>query len=130
METRRAACRSRPGPARPAPRGARRGLPDLHRGHTARAGEHLVRDDLCAEAIRLGRLLVELMLDEPETLGLLALMLLTESRRPARTAPDGDLVPLAEQDRSRWDRALVAEGHALVRRCLRRARRRAALAPP
>ncbi|MDG4819127.1 RNA polymerase sigma factor [Micromonospora sp. WMMD956] len=91
-------------------------------GHTASAGEHLVRDDLCAEAIRLGRLLVELMPDEPETLGLLALMLLTESRRPARTSPDGELVPLAEQDRSRWDHALVAEGHALVRHCLRRAR--------
>jgi RNA polymerase sigma-70 factor (ECF subfamily) len=89
-------------------------------GHTASAGERLVRADLCAEAIRLGRLLAELMPDEAEALGLLALMLLTESRRAARTTPDGDLVVLADQDRSRWDRALVAEGQDLVRRCLRR----------
>src|SRR6185312_12630825 len=89
-------------------------------GHTASAGERLVREDLCAEAIRLGRLLAELMPDEPEALGLLALMLLSESRRAARTTPSGDLVLLADQDRSRWDGALVAEGHALVRRCLRR----------
>jgi len=89
-------------------------------GHTASAGERLVRADLCAEAIRLGRVLAELMPDEPEALGLLALMLLTESRRSARTTPDGELVVLADQDRSRWDRALVAEGQALVRRCLRR----------
>ncbi|MFC4147432.1 RNA polymerase sigma factor [Micromonospora mangrovi] len=91
-------------------------------GHTASAGERLVRTELCAEAIRLGRLLVELMPDEPEALGLLALMLLTEARRPARTGPDGGLVPLGEQDRDRWDRELVAEGQALVRRCLRRDR--------
>ncbi|MGW5668859.1 RNA polymerase sigma factor [Micromonospora sp. NPDC003776] len=91
-------------------------------GHTASSGQRLVRDELCAEAIRLGRLLAELMPDEPEVLGLLALMLLTEARRPARVAPDGSLVPLAEQDRARWDRALVAEGQALVRRCLRRDR--------
>ncbi|MGY1773341.1 RNA polymerase sigma factor [Blastococcus sp. SYSU D00813] len=89
-------------------------------GHTASAGDELVRSDLCAEAIRLGRALVELMPDEPEALGLLALMLLTEARRPARVSPTGDLVPLAEQDRSRWDAALVAEGQDLVRRCLRR----------
>jgi RNA polymerase sigma-70 factor, ECF subfamily len=89
-------------------------------GHTASAGERLVRADLCAEAIRLGRVLAELMPDEPEVLGLLALMLLTESRRAARTTPDGDLVLLADQDRSRWDRALVAAGQDLVRRCLRR----------
>ncbi|SNX56267.1 RNA polymerase ECF family sigma subunit [Streptomyces sp. TLI_55] len=76
--------------------------------------------DLCAEAIRLGRLLTELMPDEPEATGLLALMLLVESRRAAREDADGVLVPLPEQDRDRWDRALVAEGHALVRRCLRR----------
>src|SRR5207249_2012188 len=75
--------------------------------------------DLCAEAIRLGRLLVELMPDEPEVMGLLALMLLVESRRAARTTPDGDLVRLVDQDRSRWDRALIAEGQAIVRRCLR-----------
>lgn len=89
-------------------------------GHTATSGDTLVRDDLCAEAIRLGRVLTELMPDEPEVTGLLALMLLVESRRPARTGPAGELVPLPEQDRSRWDGALVAEGQELVRRCLRR----------
>jgi RNA polymerase sigma-70 factor (ECF subfamily) len=91
-------------------------------GHTASAGDALVRADLCAEAIRLGRQLVELMPDEPEALGLLALMLLVESRRTARTAPDGTLVPLAEQDRSRWDDDLAEQGRDLVRRCLRRDR--------
>ncbi|MER5875251.1 RNA polymerase sigma factor [Streptomyces sp. NPDC060235] len=80
------------------------------------------RADLCTEAVRLGRLLVELMPDEPEALGLLALMLLIEARRPARTSGDGDLVLLADQDRSRWDRVLIAEGQDLVRRCLRRNR--------
>ncbi|MCX4595406.1 RNA polymerase sigma factor [Streptomyces sp. NBC_01549] len=80
------------------------------------------RADLCAEAVRLGRLLVELMPDEPEALGLLALMLLVESRRPARTTPDGDLVLLPDQDRSRWDRDLITEGQTLVRRCLCRER--------
>ena len=89
-------------------------------GHRATSGERLVRDDLCAEAIRLGRLLADLMPDEPEVTGLLALMLLTESRRAARTTADGDLVLLTDQDRSRWDRALTAEGQDLVRRCLRR----------
>ncbi|POX51310.1 RNA polymerase subunit sigma-24 [Streptomyces sp. Ru71] len=77
---------------------------------------------LCAEAVRLARLLAELMPDEPEVTGLLALLLLTESRRPARTDADGALVPLPEQDRSRWDRTLIAEGQDLVRRCLRRGR--------
>ncbi|MEU2716699.1 RNA polymerase sigma factor [Streptomyces sp. NPDC007205] len=77
---------------------------------------------LCAEALRLGRLLTALMPDEAEVTGLLALMLLTESRRPARQDADGVLVPLPEQDRSRWDRALIAEGQDLVRRCLRRDR--------
>ena len=91
----------------------------FNEGYTASSGERLVRDDLCAEAIRLGRLLVALMPDEPEVWGLLALMLLVASRRPARTTPGGDLVLLADQDRSRWDRAAVAEGQALVRRCLR-----------
>lgn len=90
-------------------------------GHTASAGEHLTRADLCAEAIRLGRVLVELMPDEPEALGLLALMLLTDARRPAREV-GGTIVLLAEQDRARWDGALIAEGHELVRRCLRRGR--------
>ncbi|MFI6266946.1 RNA polymerase sigma factor [Micromonospora sp. NPDC051006] len=91
-------------------------------GHTASSGRRLVRDELCAEAIRLARLLVELMPDEPEALGLLALMLLTEARRGARTTDEGNLVPLPEQDRGRWDRELVVEGQALVRRCLRRDR--------
>jgi RNA polymerase sigma-70 factor, ECF subfamily len=92
----------------------------FNEGYTASSGDQLARADLCAEAIRLGRVLAELMPDEPEVNGLLALMLLTESRRAARTAPDGALVPLADQDRTRWDRALVAEGQALVRQCLRR----------
>ncbi len=92
----------------------------FNEGYAASAGDTLVRDDLCAEAIRLGRLLAELMPDEPEVTGLLALMLLTAARRPARVSPTGDLVPLAEQDRSLWDGALVAEGQDLVRRCLRR----------
>jgi len=91
----------------------------FNEGYTASAGDHLVREDLCAEAIRLGRLLAELMPDEAEVMGLLALMLLIESRRAARTTPGGGLVLLAEQDRSRWDRGLIAEGQAIVRRCLR-----------
>jgi RNA polymerase sigma-70 factor, ECF subfamily len=89
-------------------------------GHTATAGAELGRPDLTAEAIRLARVLVELMPDEPEAAGLLALMLLTEARRPARTDASGGLVVLSEQDRSLWDLALVDEGQALVRRCLRR----------
>ncbi len=89
-------------------------------GHDATSGDRLVRADLCAEAIRLGRLLAALMPDEPEVTGLLALMLLTEARREARTGADGGLVLLADQDRSRWDRALIEEGQELVRRCLRR----------
>jgi len=80
----------------------------------------VTRDDLCAEAVRLGRVLVELMPDEPEALGLLALMLLTDARRDARTAADGSLVLLRDQDRSRWDDSRLAEGRELVRRCLRR----------
>ncbi|MGW3611364.1 RNA polymerase sigma factor [Micromonospora sp. NPDC005163] len=92
----------------------------FNEGYTASTGRRLVRTELCAEAVRLARLLVELMPDEPEALGLLALMLLTESRRDPRTTTDGDLVPLPRQDRARWDAALVAEGQSLVRRCLRR----------
>jgi RNA polymerase sigma-70 factor (ECF subfamily) len=91
----------------------------FNEGHTASSGTQLAREDLCAEAIRLGRLLAELMPDEPEVMGLLALMLLIESRRAARTSLDGDLVLLAGQDRRRWDRGLILEGQALVRRCLR-----------
>jgi RNA polymerase sigma-70 factor (ECF subfamily) len=94
----------------------------FNEGYTASCGDRLAREDLCVEAIRLGRLLAELMPDEPEVMGLLALMLLTESRRAARTTPDGDLVLLADQDRTRWDQHLIAEGHALVRHCLRRDR--------
>jgi RNA polymerase sigma-70 factor, ECF subfamily len=92
----------------------------FNEGHTASSGDRLVREDLSAEAIRLGRLLVELMPDEPEVLGLLALMLQVEARRESRTSSEGAFIPLAEQDRNRWDYALIAEGHALVRTCLRR----------
>jgi len=89
----------------------------FNEGYAASSGESLTRADLSAEAIRLGRLLVEL-LPEPEALGLLALMLLHESRRPARTSPDGELILLTEQDRARWDRGQIAEGAALVQRAL------------
>jgi RNA polymerase sigma-70 factor (ECF subfamily) len=92
----------------------------FNEGYTASSGDRLVRADLCAEALRLGRLLAELMPDEPEVMGLLALMLLVESRRAARTSAGGDLVLLADQDRGQWDRGLIAEGQAIVRRCLRR----------
>jgi RNA polymerase sigma-70 factor (ECF subfamily) len=94
----------------------------FNEGYAASSGDRLVREDLCAEAIRLGRLLAELMPDEPEVMGLLALMLLTESRRETRTTPAGALVLLADQDRRRWDRELIAEGQAIVRACLRRNR--------
>ena len=89
-------------------------------GHTATSGQGLTRTDLSTEAIRLGRTLVELMRDEPEAIGLLALMLLTESRRPARGHAGETMVRLADQDRSHWNRTLIAEGHELVRACLRR----------
>jgi RNA polymerase sigma-70 factor (ECF subfamily) len=92
----------------------------FNEGYAASAGEQLVRDDLASEAVRLGRLLLELMPDEPEVMGLLALMLLTESRRPARVSRDGALVLLADQDRALWDRRLIAEGQSIVRRCLER----------
>ncbi|MGZ0150790.1 RNA polymerase sigma factor [Kribbella sp. WER1] len=92
----------------------------FNEGYAASSGETLVRDELAAEAIRLGRLLVDLMPDEPEAVGLLALMLLQQSRRPARVAADGSLIRLRDQDRTAWDRDLIAEGHELVRRCLRR----------
>ncbi|MEO5608491.1 MAG: sigma-70 family RNA polymerase sigma factor [Ornithinibacter sp.] len=90
-------------------------------GHLPRSGEAGVRADLCSEAIRLGRLLRALMPDEPEVAGLLALMLLTDARRPARFA-QGRLVTLDRQDRLLWDRELILEGHALVRECLERRR--------
>jgi RNA polymerase sigma-70 factor, ECF subfamily len=92
----------------------------FNEGYAASGGDSLIRQDLCAEAIRLARLLLALMPDEPEVAGLLALLLLTESRRAARTTLDGNLVPLNEQDRTRWDRDLIAEGQRLVRGCLRR----------
>jgi RNA polymerase sigma-70 factor, ECF subfamily len=92
----------------------------FNEGYVASGGSRLVREELCAEAIRLGRRLAELMPDEPEVLGLLALMLLLDARRPARTSPDGDLVRLPEQDRALWDRRLIAEGQAIVRECIRR----------
>ncbi|WP_199922887.1 RNA polymerase sigma factor [Streptomyces sp. NRRL B-24484] len=94
----------------------------FNEGYVATSGTDLARADLCAEAIRLARLLVELMPDEPEAAGLLALMLLIEARRDARTDRDGNLVRLADQDRSLWNAALVAEGRTIVRSCLRRNR--------
>jgi RNA polymerase sigma-70 factor (ECF subfamily) len=92
----------------------------FNEGYLASSGDRLVREDLSAEAIRLGRLLAELMPDEPEVMGLLALMLLVESRRATRTSGDGGLVLLADQDRRLWDRELIAEGQAILRACLRR----------
>ena len=90
----------------------------FNEGYAASAGDRLIREDLCADAVRLGRLLHELMPDDPEVMGLLALMLLIASRRAARTSGEGTMVLLAEQDRATWDRALIAEGQGLVRRCL------------
>ncbi|MCU0506536.1 MAG: sigma-70 family RNA polymerase sigma factor [Chloroflexi bacterium] len=95
----------------------------FNEGYAATAGDELVRRDLCAEAIRLARLLADLMPDEPEALGLLALLLLQDSRRDARTTPDGSLVLLESQDRSLWDRAEIDEGAALVSRALSAGRR-------
>jgi RNA polymerase sigma-70 factor (ECF subfamily) len=92
----------------------------FNEGYAASSGAELVRADLCAESIRLARLLAELMPDEPEVYGLLALLLLSHSRQAARTGQGGELVPLSDQDRSTWDRALIAEGQAIVRACLRR----------
>src|SRR6516165_6198788 len=99
----------------------------FNEGYVATSGTELARADLSAEAIRLARLLAGLMPDEPEAAGLLALMLLTEARRAARTDAAGAFVRLAEQDRSRWDAGLIAEGRAIVRACLRRNRLLAAI---
>jgi RNA polymerase sigma-70 factor (ECF subfamily) len=91
----------------------------FNEGYIASAGE-LLRVDLSVEAIRLAGVLAELMPDEPEVHGLLALTLLIEARRPARTEADGSLVLLPHQDRSQWDRSLIARGHAIVAACIRR----------
>jgi len=91
----------------------------FNEGYDASRGEALIRRELCAEAIRLARVLVALMPDEPEALGLLALMLLHDARREAREGEDGSLVLLEDQDRGRWDRARIREGGALVDRALR-----------
>ena len=93
----------------------------FNEGYTTSAGDELQRTDLTAEAIRLARMLHELLPDDGEVTGLLALMLLTDARRDERTRPDGALVPLDEQDRSRWDRALIDEGVALLTGVLGRA---------
>jgi RNA polymerase sigma-70 factor (ECF subfamily) len=92
----------------------------FNEGYAASSGPQLVRDDLCTEAIRLARQLSEMLPHEPEVMGLLGLMLLIESRRPARTTESGELLPLADQDRSRWNRRLIVEGQAIVRECLHR----------
>jgi RNA polymerase sigma-70 factor (ECF subfamily) len=91
----------------------------FNEGYEASSGDALIRRDLCAEAIRLARIVAELMPGEPEALGLLALLLLTDARRPAREGADGELVRLADQDRSRWARPEIEEGAALVERALR-----------
>jgi RNA polymerase sigma-70 factor, ECF subfamily len=90
----------------------------FNEGYSASAGQSLVRSDLCAEAIRLGRVLCELLPNEPENLGLLALMLLQDSRRDTRTNDQGELVTLEKQDRSRWDRREIAEGVRLLEAAL------------
>ena len=92
----------------------------FNEGYAASSGTALIRDDLCAEAVRLGRLLAALLPDEPEVLGLLALLLLADGRRPARTTAAGELVRLSDQDRSRWDPDLISEGQAIVRALVRR----------
>lgn len=90
----------------------------FNEGYAASSGDRLLREELCAEAIRLGRLLAELMPHEPEVLGLLALMLLVDARRAARATPDGELILLSDQDRTRWDHSLITEGQAIVQHCL------------
>jgi len=90
----------------------------LNEDYTASSGAELIREDLAKEALRLGRLLANLLPHEPEVTGLIALMLLTHARRQARVGTDGNLVLLADQDRGLWDRTLITEGKELVRRCL------------
>ncbi|MDQ2826210.1 MAG: RNA polymerase sigma factor [Actinomycetota bacterium] len=92
----------------------------FNEGYATSSGDDLARSDLSGEAIRLAKCVRAALPEDPEVAGLLALMLLTDARRPARTRPDGALVPLAEQDRTRWDRALIAEGVALVTVALQR----------
>ncbi len=94
----------------------------FNEGYDATAGEALIRRELCAEAIRMTRIVADLLPAEPEAVGLLALMLLTDARRPAREGPGGDLVRLEDQDRRRWDAARIAEGGVLVERALRMGR--------
>ena len=94
----------------------------FNEGYAASSGDSFVRSGLCTEAIRLARLLAELMPDEPEAAGLLAQLLLIWARRGARITPAGSLVLLPDQDRSLWDHAMIAEGQELVRSCLRRGR--------
>ena len=94
----------------------------FNEGYATSAGPELARTDLSGEAIRLARMVRAALPEDPEVAGLLALMLLTDARRPARTSPDGELVPLAEQDRTQWDRALTAEGVALITEALRAGR--------
>ena len=92
----------------------------FNEGYAASSGDRLIRTELTSEAIRLGRLLTRLMPDEPEAAGLLALMLLEQARSEARSTTEGKLIPLPEQDRSRWDASLILQGQELVRQCLRR----------
>ena len=110
-----------PAPWNPAPGHSGPGSSAPNSSAPDNSAHHALRTDLCAEAIRLARILATLMPDEPEVLGLLALMLLTDARRASRVSGDS-LVALADQDRSRWDQDLIAEGHDIVRGCLRRGR--------
>ncbi len=92
----------------------------FNEGYLASGGDRAIRDELCDEAIRLGRVLVKLMPDQPEAMGLLALMLLIDSRRAARLGPDGAIVLLTQQNRALWDQGLIREGQALLKQCLLR----------